>query len=51
LKYALWHWNLVYSAGPLLGRAGISWGLNSGIYFLSGNEKSKTSDELGCQGY
>ena len=33
---------MIYSADPLLGSAGKSWGLNSGIYFLSGNERSKT---------
>lgn len=33
LKCALWRRNLIYAAGPLLGSAGKSWGLNSGIYF------------------
>lgn len=55
LKCALWHRNLIYSAGPLLGSAGKRWGLNSEIYFLSGNGQSKTwhhiLDEIGCQGY
>lgn len=42
VKSALWHRNLMHSAGPLLGSAEKTWGLSSEIYFLSANGQSKT---------